>query len=165
MKMDKEKIVIDYLPLVRSIAAQYSTGKIEIDDLIQEGMIGLLQAADKFDPDRETQFSTYATYWIKKYILEAVEKEIKNTFNMTEMDVEKSADENKNLMQEKWKELSLPQNMPEAEKIILKLIYENQLTLNEIAARLEMPREKVRQIKEKALRRMRAHKKNSNKKL
>ena len=45
--MNKEKIVTEYLPLVRSIAAKYNKLGIPQEDLEQEGMIGLLEAANK----------------------------------------------------------------------------------------------------------------------
>ncbi len=49
--------------------------------------------------------------------------------------------------------------MPEAEKIVLMLLFENQLTLKEISEQLGISRERVRQLKEKAFRRMRVEKK------
>lgn len=57
--------------LVASLASNYLSSGISFDDLFQEGCIGLIEAANRFDPEKNTRFSTYATPWIKKYITRA----------------------------------------------------------------------------------------------
>ncbi|MCK4655002.1 MAG: sigma-70 family RNA polymerase sigma factor [Candidatus Cloacimonetes bacterium] len=151
--MNKEKIATEYLPLVKSIANKYAYLGVPSEDLEQEGMIGLLEAADKFREDKGAKFSTYATYWIKKKILSAIDKEKKGSLDsikLTEESVETKEDELKTSQY-----LELPQNMPDIERKILRMLYEEQLTLKEIAQELKISRERVRQLKEKALRRMR----------
>ena len=54
--------------LVISIAARFRHYGLSMADLIQEGHIGLLEAAARFEPDREVRFSTYATWWIRASI-------------------------------------------------------------------------------------------------
>jgi len=63
------RLITSNLRLVVKIAMDYHRcyGK-SLPDLIQEGNLGLLQAARKFDPDRGTKFSYYASFWIKSYI-------------------------------------------------------------------------------------------------
>jgi len=56
------------LRLVVSIAKQYKNSNIPIEDLIQEGNIGLMKAIDRFKWDKGFRFSTYATWWIKQAI-------------------------------------------------------------------------------------------------
>src|SRR5690606_8718982 len=51
--------------LVIAIAARFRNFGLPMSDLIQEGHVGLLEAAARFDPDREVRFSTYATWWIR----------------------------------------------------------------------------------------------------
>jgi len=56
------------LPLVYSIAAKYVTDEIDFEDVVQEGVIGLIRALDKYDYSLGYQFSTYATCWIRQAI-------------------------------------------------------------------------------------------------
>jgi RNA polymerase sigma factor (sigma-70 family) len=156
--MNKEEIVIEYLPLVRSIATKYNKLGVPHEDLEQEGMIGLLEAADKYDVSKGAKFSTYATFWIKKNILEAVEKEKKSTYKTSALNEEITEDKTGNNAKPKNDKLKFQSGMPEAEKLVIKLLYEDQLTLKEISEILDISRERVRQLKEKAFRRMRVEK-------
>ena len=60
--------------LLRQIAHSYLTraGSLEIDDLLQEGSLGLLHAAELFDPQRGVKFNTYATAWIRQALSRAI---------------------------------------------------------------------------------------------
>ena len=68
----KQRLVESNLRLVISIAKRYFGGRLSFSDLIQEGNIGLIKAIEKFDPDKEFKFSTYATRWIKQSITKAI---------------------------------------------------------------------------------------------
>ncbi len=67
------RLVAANLRLVVAIARRYYTGVVPMLDLIQEGAIGLLTAARKFDYTRDVRFSTYASKWIRQGVLRCVE--------------------------------------------------------------------------------------------
>ncbi|MBN2838586.1 MAG: RNA polymerase sigma factor RpoD/SigA [Fusobacteriaceae bacterium] len=72
----KERVVMANLRLVAKIALHYCKSGIYYLDLIQEGTIGLITAIDKFDVNKGYKFSTYATWWIKKEIIDALKKKV-----------------------------------------------------------------------------------------
>jgi RNA polymerase sigma factor (sigma-70 family) len=59
-------------PLVAQLARRCIGPGVELDDLMQAGMIGICVAAQRFDPGKGCQFSTYATYWIRQAIAHTV---------------------------------------------------------------------------------------------
>lgn len=66
------ELVRSYTRLVVSVATRFRHYGLPIGDLIQEGNIGLMQAASRFDPGRDVRFSTYATWWIRSSIQDYV---------------------------------------------------------------------------------------------
>ena len=64
----KERMINSNLRLVVSVAKRYQGHELPLSDLIQEGMLGLIRAAEKFDYRKGFKFSTYATFWIRQAI-------------------------------------------------------------------------------------------------
>jgi len=66
------RLVMAYSRLVVSVASKFRHYGLPVGDLIQEGNIGIMQAANRFDPDREVRFSTYSVWWIRASIQDYV---------------------------------------------------------------------------------------------
>src|SRR5215207_6620021 len=71
-KKARQRLIEKNLRLVISVAKKYRGYGLPFEDLIQEGNIGLIKAAEKFDPERGFRFSTYATWWIRQAVGRAV---------------------------------------------------------------------------------------------
>ena len=72
LKRGKERLVVGNLRLVVLFARKYLNRGVPLLDLVQEGNLGLMRAADKFDHTRGFRFSTYAAWWIKQAIQRAL---------------------------------------------------------------------------------------------
>ena len=71
-KVAAEKLVASHLRLVVSVAYDFKNYGIPVGDLIASGNMGLMQALQKFDPDKGFRFSTYAMFWIRAEIYETI---------------------------------------------------------------------------------------------
>ncbi len=68
----RKRLVEKNLRLVVTVAKKYRGMGLPVEDLIQEGNIGLIKAVDKYDPERGYKFSTYAVWWIRQAVQRAV---------------------------------------------------------------------------------------------
>ena len=64
----RQRLVRHNLAFVVAVARKQRRGAVRLDDVIQEGNVGLMRAVEKFDPGAGTRFSTYAVWWIRAYI-------------------------------------------------------------------------------------------------
>lgn len=73
VQSEKDKLIVEYAPLIKFIAQKIAVrlpSNIELDDLISSGVIGLMDAIDKYDPTRDNKFKTYAEFRIRGAILD-----------------------------------------------------------------------------------------------
>ncbi|MBI5706980.1 MAG: RNA polymerase sigma factor RpoD/SigA [Armatimonadetes bacterium] len=73
----RQRLIESNMRLVINIAKTYRSRAVPLEDLIQEGAIGLMQAAERFDPEKGFRFSTYATHWIRQAIGRAIDNKSK----------------------------------------------------------------------------------------
>lgn len=69
-----DTLVLSHRPMVVGMAHKFSRYGASVDDLIQEGMMGLMMAADRFEPSKGFRFSTYARWWVMQWMRAAVIK-------------------------------------------------------------------------------------------
>jgi RNA polymerase primary sigma factor len=127
----RDHLVRANLRLVVNIARGWASKGLSLQDLVEEGNLGLLRAAEGFDPAMNTRFSTYASYWIKQSMKRAqvnTAKTIRVPAYMVEL-----------MSKWRWASVKLQEELGRAP------------TEEEIAARLDLPKRKLNIVK-KALR-------------
>lgn len=71
-KRARDRLIAANTRFVITVAKQYQGQGLDLEDLISEGNVGLIKAADKFDPDKGYKFISYAVWWIRQSILQAL---------------------------------------------------------------------------------------------
>ncbi|MDX1578919.1 MAG: sigma-70 family RNA polymerase sigma factor, partial [Gemmatimonadota bacterium] len=179
----RARLVSANLRFVVSVARGYRGRGLPLADLVEEGNLGLVQAADRFDPSRGVRFISYAQFWIRRSIRQALAAQLERPTRDERPWKRVSFDEpvpgtsvslaevladrrnpapGERLAREGLRgtlEASLA-DLPEREAGVLRSYFglgrERPLDLGEIASELGVSRERARQLKERALSRLRA---------
>lgn len=186
---DNNDIVSENLNYVKSVANQYRGQGVEFDDLVSEGTLAMIMAAQKFDASRGTQFVAYAAPFIRKAMQQAVEKQSAlyripkdqkkhaprsaskavsvdaplsegNKYTLLDILVNKDVeptDDNVAFQQMLSDLETCVDALDERESRVVRKFYGLGVaheTLAEIADDMELKRERVRQIRDKALRKI-----------
>ncbi len=172
----QDKIITDNMGYVVTLARQYKSDILSTDDLINEGVIGMMKAAEKFDPSRGKPFVTFAAPYIRRSIENAISRVENNTdIRSTDESLPMGSHNNYtllNVLEDKnatkadaiVEETTLSEDLlrfsnilNEREQRVINLYYgigyERQ-TMAEIGEVLELKRERVRQIRNTAVRKL-----------
>lgn len=174
----KKKLVESNLKFVVSIAKKYNDCDIPFEDIISEGNLGLIKAAERYDASMGNKFITYAVWWIKAYINDYIEKQNKeheydeqfmsvpiydNCLSEYDADYERELYDindkfEQTVMDVNYRENAVAEMMESLEKRerrILTLYFGldgiEAHTLNEIGNEMNLSGERVRQIMDKAM--------------
>ena len=180
----RETLINANLKFVPTVAKQFKGCGLPFADIIEEGNIGLIRAIDRFDPKKDNKVISYAVWWIRKTIIEAIErKSVLDTDSIDVMtsDEKKLHDEtesklptvivpethnfisenNNNTLDTAHIIEELFDGVPERERCIVSDYFGldgvKPKTLEEIGEEFNLTKERVRQLNEKALKKMRSN--------
>lgn len=155
-----EKLINHNLRLVVHYANQYSflvKDILTIDDLIAEGNIGLIEAIKNFDSSKNVKFSYYASFWIKKYMIELIKLQDVNTSQSDEIEIiEEEVEDNSDIKLKLKKALN---HLKKNEQIAVMYYFGfggDSLTLEEIGEEMNLSKQRVGQIITKAKEKLKA---------
>lgn len=180
----REKLIKANLKFVPSVAKQFKGCGLPFADIIEEGNIGLVTAIDRFDPKKDNKVISYAIWWIRKCILEAIER--RGTLDAENIDdfTRKEHSLKDDISDENGTKIIIPERkefdeatdtpfdakqileelfegVPERERYIVSDYYGldgvKPKTLDEIGEEFNLTKERVRQLNEKALKKMRSN--------
>lgn len=177
----REALIKANLKFVPSVAKQFKGCGLPFADIVEEGNIGLIKAIDRFNPSKDNKVISYAVWWIRKCIMEAIEKkgmleaenidDFNNQKNNKEenYDSEVTIQQYRNIFDEteetpvdtKYIIEELFEGVPERERYIISDYFGldggKPKTLDEIGVEFNLTKERVRQLNEKALKKMRSN--------
>lgn len=176
-KRQRDDLVSKNMGYVVTLARQYQSELLSTDDLISEGSIGMIKAAEKFDPGKGKPFVTFAAPYIRHSIEEAIRKvtgEIpvlstdesipvgsKNNYTLLHVLEDKDAPKTDQSLEQNTLSDDLVRAvvfLSEREQAVIKAFFgvdTERQTMAEIGKSLGLKRERVRQIRDKALRKLR----------
>lgn len=175
-KEEKDTLITSNMGYVVTLARQYKSDILSTDDLIGEGCIGLMKAADKFDPSRGKPFVTFAAPYIRKAIEDAITRltgdipvmstdeslPVGSNNNFTLLNVLEDKDSPKadhaveqNALSDRM--LEAISMLDEREQAVIKRFFGieyERMTMAEIGEEMGLKRERIRQIRDKAMRKL-----------
>lgn len=174
--MNKEELITKNIGYVVTLARQYKSDILSTDDLVSEGTIGMMKAAEKYDPSRGKPFVTFAAPYIRRSIEAAIERhETNGDVRSTDESLPIGSHNNYtllNVLEDKdaakadaaVEEASLSEDLIQAisvlnerEQTVIRHyfgIQEQRMTMAEIGEMMGLKRERVRQVRDKAIRKL-----------
>lgn len=178
----RHRLVSANLRFVVSVARRYRHSGLPLPDLVNEGNLGLLRAAERFDETHGVRFVSYAVWWIRQGMLRAIARDraLNGTRSARNLSLDQPLrgdgtaalqelvpDDRYEAPEERVLRTGMRRavdssltDLPEREQLVMRLYYgldgTAPATLEEVGERLGVTRERARQIKERALARLRA---------
>lgn len=178
----RARLVTANLRFVVSVAKRYNGKGVPLSDLVNEGNVGLIRAAERFDGTKGVRFISYAVFWIRQAILQAIDRAVPRPLDGAALrwvsldaplgeesggrlaDVVATAAEDPGALSERHALRDAVDSsltcLPSREARVLRLYFgldgDAPATLDKIGSELGVSRERVRQIKDRALARLRA---------
>ena len=180
----RDKLITSNLKFVANIARQYQGRGLSYADLISEGNMGLLKSIEKFDHTKNIKTISYSVWWIRQAIMEAIsnknkiatddipespegEEQLVDQENIKNLDNEEEKPYITDELQESWDcpynlyiVGMLTQALTEKERFVIEKCFgldgNKPVTLEEIGKEMGLTKERVRQYKEKAMKKMRS---------
>ena len=164
-----EKLTKANLRFVVSVAKQYQNQGLSLSDLINEGNLGLIKAAQRFDETRGFKFISYAVWWIRQSILQALAEQsrivrlplnkvglsnkISKAYSQLEQEFERepSTEELAEILEIDRSLSTLTERQRDVIKLYFGIGVEHPMSLEDIGEKFSLTRERVRQIKDKAI--------------
>ena len=174
---ERDALITANMGYVVTLARQYKSELLSTDDLISEGSIGLMKAADKYDPSRGKPFVTFAAPFIRRSIENAISRRAgevpimstdeslpigsNNNFTLLNVLEDKSAPKTDATLDQNYLSDEMAaaiSTLNEREQAVIRRCYgieSQRMTMAEIGEELGLKRERVRQIRDKAVRKLR----------
>ncbi len=162
---ERNELIKSHLPYIRMVANRYKK-LVDVDDLIQEGILGLLRATDTFDASKNIKFLTYASYWINCYIIRYIKKDSKylpmndqdqflgnrESIKFTELEDKLIYRE---LQEKTYDELTKSGvSTRDLDIVLSRYLSEDPCTLQELGDKYGVSRERIRQIEERMIKKI-----------
>ncbi|MDF3414802.1 sigma-70 family RNA polymerase sigma factor [Sulfitobacter sp. M57] len=174
-----EKLLLSHVRIVFAWVRKLSADKAEQEEMVSEGILGLIKAADMFDLAKEVRFSTYARWWVKNSVLSAFERlrsivempagvrveagqQVKQSTDVFEMLVcddptpeeRMIANSSRDLMRARLAEALKELGEVDRDVVTSRALKQPSETFDDLAARLKMNSTKLRQIERRAMSRL-----------
>ena len=157
-KAARDTLIVQYIYLIRYVVGRVKVtlpATISIEDIAGYGVEGLINAIERYSPQKNTRFETYALIRIRGAILDRIRAQdfLPRSVRKKIKDIKAIQDENKLNPQEKAEEQNVKQELekalkrlPERERIIMVLYYQENMTLKEIGETINMSESRVCQL-------------------
>ena len=158
---ERNALILEHVPFIKMIANRYKS-KGEFDDLVQQGVLGLIRATEKFDPTRDIKFLTYASYWITGFISRQVEKDRQmiTVDDLEKLDLSFTIEED--LLLEDLKEKTRDKleeatsNKRDLDIVLARYYGDETVTLQELGDKYGVSRQRMEQIEKRILAKLKA---------